>query len=177
MIKKKNLWGLGLVALLVAACADVSYVQTESPANPYKEYREYGSNNAVLGIGKPISERQMKANALMNFTGRKNLAYVMEKLAGTYNVAVRWGNGVRKKRVENVLISDLSFDEARSYVEDVYGVQIIREGERRLLVLPSASEPRVELFAPGQNITLSQAVRGLAEQCDFNIVIAENMEY
>ena len=176
MIKKKNLWGLGLVALLVAACADVSYVQTESPANPYKEYREYGSNNAVLGIGKPISERQMKANALMNFTGRKNLAYVMEKLAGTYNVAVRWGNGVRKKRVENVLISDLSFDEARSYVEDVYGVQIIREGERRLLVLPSASEPRVELFAPGQNITLSQAVRGLAEQCDFNIVIAENKE-
>src|SRR5690606_17053828 len=73
-------------------------------------------------------------------------------------------------------MNNLSFDEARNYIEDVFDIQIIKEGERRLLVLPSASEPRLASFSPGTNVSLSQALRGLAEQCNYNLVINENRE-
>ena len=177
-MQKGTIWGVCLTsALLVTSCADVSYVQSQSPANPYKDYQtKPGADGAIIGIGEPISKRQMRANALFSSKGQNSLERVMNRVAGTYNVAIRWGNGVRKSRVENILISDLSFDEARSYIEDVYEVQLVREGERRILILPSASEPRVELFAPGQNVKLAQALRGLAEQCDYNIMITENKE-
>ena len=166
---------LSTIALLLASCADVSYVQNESPANPYKEYRTANTQmNSVLGVGEPISKRQMRANATFSFQGKQSLRSVMERVASTYNVAIRWGNGTRKGRIENFLVKDLGFDEVRTYIEDVYNVQIIREGDRRLLILPSASEPRVDEFAPGKNVTLAQAVRGLAEQCGFNIVMSEN---
>ena len=100
--------------LLVSSCADVSYVQKESPANPYKDYRTKNMHHsAVIGVGEPISKRQMKANALFSMKGKRTLEGVLHQMANTYNVAVRWGDGVRKGRHENVLISDLSFDEAR----------------------------------------------------------------
>lgn len=168
---------LGLPLVALAGCGEVSFAQKNSPANAYKDYRpENRSNSAVIGMGEPISTRQMRANATISIKGLYDAEQVMQKLAGTYNVAVRWGNGVRKGKRQDVLMNNLSFDEARSYVEDVYDVQIIREGERRLLVLPSASEPRVQSFKPGENVTLATALRGLADQCGYNLVITENRE-
>lgn len=165
------------VALALGSCSSMSYTQRNSPANAYKDYRpENRQNAAVLGIGEPISSRQMTANATISVNGQYDVEQVMQKLAGTYNVAVRWGNGVRKSKRQNVLMNNLSFDEARNYVEDVFDIQVIKEGERRLLVLPSASEPRLSSFNPGNNVTLSQALRGLAEQCNYNLVINENKE-
>jgi hypothetical protein len=163
------------VAFILGSCADVSYVQTESPNNPYKDYKSDNAKaKAIVGVGEPISRRQMRANAVFSMKGKYSLQDVVHRVAGVYNVAIRWGNGVRHNVRNDVLISNLSFDEARTYVEDVFNVQIVREGERRLLILPSASEPRIEEFAPGANITLADAVRGLADECGFNMVISEN---
>ncbi|MCP5405685.1 MAG: secretin N-terminal domain-containing protein [Pseudomonadaceae bacterium] len=168
---------IALPLLALAACGEISYVQKNSPASAFKNYRPENQNNAaVLGIGEPISTRQMRANATFSMKGLYNIEDVMQKMAGTYNVAVRWGNGVRKGRRVDVLLNKLSFDEARSYVEDVYKVQIIREGDRRLLVLPSASEPRVQAFNPGDDVTLAVALRGLSQQCGYNVVISDNQE-
>ncbi len=170
----KGFIAAAVMAASLAACGEVSYVQKASPANEFKDYRHDGS--AVLGRGEPISKRQMRANATMRVDGTLSLAEVMEKVANTYNIAVRWGAGVRKNRNERVMIADLTFNEMRAYVEDVYKVQIIREGERRLLVLPSADEPRIREFSPGINVSLAQALRGLADQCDVNLVITENKD-
>lgn len=162
-------------AVVLAGCGDSSFTQRESPANSYKDYREVNQNNsAVIGVGKPISSRQMKANATINIKGDYDLDTVMEKIAGNYNVAIRWGAGVRRSVGKSVVINTLTFDEARSYIEDVFDVQIIREGDRRLLVMPSASEPRLKVFNPGDGVTLAQAIKGLAEQCNYNLVISEN---
>lgn len=167
---------LVIVAALVG-CGEVSYVQKESPSNVYKDYRaENQASAAVVGVGDPITKRQMKANATFRLTGTHDLEGVMHKVAGVYNVAVRWGNGVRRNQRNTLLIADLTFDEARAYIEDVYSVQIIREGERRLLVLPSANEARVTEFAPGVRISLAQTLRGLADQCDYNLVINESKD-
>lgn len=166
----------GVSVLAIAGCSDdISYVQKDSPANPYKDYDQ--SNGAsVIGVGEPISKRQMKANATIDMRGRMSLDTVMRRMASTYNVAVRWAGGVRKNKIEDVIISDLDFNEARSYIEDVFDIQIVREGERRLLVMTSASEKRLEEFSPGIGVSLSQAVRGLAAQCDYNVVISENKQ-
>lgn len=163
--------------LLVASCSDMSFVQRNSPANPYKDYQVQNRKNAsVIGMGEPISTRTMSANATISMSGQYDAEQILQKIAGTYNVAIRWGNGVRKGKRTAVLMNNLTFDEARNYIEDVYDIQIIKEGERRLLILPSASEPRLASFNPGTNVTLSQALRGLAEQCNYNLVISENKE-
>ncbi|MBI1308539.1 MAG: hypothetical protein GC129_01595 [Proteobacteria bacterium] len=168
---------LAIVLVSLSACNSISYVQRNSPANPYKDYETENQRNAsVLGMGEPISQRQMAANATFTLSGQYDTETVLQKLAGTYNVAVRWGNGVRRSRHKTVLMNNLTFDEARSYIEDVFDIQIIKEGERRLLVLPSASEPRLASFNPGPNVSLSQALRGLAEQCNYNLVITENKD-
>lgn len=168
---------LALPLVALAACGDVSFAQKNSPANAYKNYRpENRANAAVLGMGEPISTRQMRANATFSMKGLYDVQQVMQRVAGNYNVAVRWGNGVRKGKRTNILMNNLSFDEARAYIEDVYSVQIIREGDRRLLILPSASEPRVQSFQPGENVTLAVALRGLADQCGYNLVVTENKE-
>jgi hypothetical protein len=161
----------------LTGCNSLTYAQRESPANAYKDYRIKNQNNAsVIGIGQPITAQQMAANATISLTGQYDVEEVIQRMAGTYNVAVRWGNGVRKNTRKDVVINNLTFDEARNYVEDVFDIQIIKEGERRLLVLPSASEPRLSSFDPGVNVRLSQALRGLAEQCDYNLIINENKE-
>lgn len=161
----------------LAGCNSLTFAQRESPANAYKDYRIQNQGDAsVLGVGEPISSRQMAANATINLVGQYDVEEVMQRMAGTYNVAIRWGNGVRKEFRKDVVINNLTFDEARNYIEDVYDIQIIKEGERRLLVLPSASEPRLSMFDPGVNVRLSQALRGLAEQCNYNLVINENKE-
>src|SRR5690606_29784928 len=116
------------------------------------------------------------ANAVLRVEGTTSLEDVMARVANTYNVAVRWGDGVDRQLVKDVLIADLTFNEARSYVEDVFRIQIVREGERRLLVLPSADLERIQEFAPGTNVALVQALRGLAQQCDVNLVITENRD-
>ena len=168
---------LVLLAAGLASCNGLSYTQRQSPANPYKDFREENkANAAVLGMGEPISSRQMTANATITLSGNTTLSQVMQRMAGTYNTAIRWGNGVRQDKREQIMINKLTFDEARNYIEDVYDIQIIKEGERRLLILPSASEPRLASFSPGNNVTLSQALRGLAEQCNYNLVINENRE-
>jgi type II secretory pathway component GspD/PulD (secretin) len=162
---------------LVAGCNNFTYPQRESPANAYKDYRPGNQDQAsVIGVGEPISARQAAANATIRMSGEYDLAAVMQRIAGTYNLAVRWGNGVRRDNQTDVVIKDLTFDEARNYIEDVYNVQIIKEGERRLLVLPSASEPRLAEFAPGNNVTLAEALRGLADQCNYNLVVNENRD-
>lgn len=162
-------------ASMLAACGNVSYTQKESPANAYKDYRQDDSA-AIVGVGDPISKRQMRANAVLRAEGNYSLEQIMQKVANTYNIAVRWGAGVREEIRNDILVSDLTFDESRSYIEDVFKVQIVREGERRLLVLPSAEEARISEFAPGVNVSLSQALRGLARQCDMNLVITENKQ-
>lgn len=168
---------LVLLGASLASCNGISYAQRNSPANSYKDFRAENKNNAsVLGMGEPITSRQMAANATITLSGQHNLSEVMQRVAGTYNTAVRWGNGARREKRTNVVMNNLSFDEARNYIEDSFDVQIIKEGERRLLVLPSASEPRLASFNPGNNVSLSQAVRGLAEQCNYNLVINENRE-
>jgi hypothetical protein len=161
-------------ALLSACGDDISYVQRESPANPYKDY--LNKSSAVVGVGEPVSTQRMKANATFSVKGRTTLEEAMTRISDTYNIAVRYGDGVRTEIREDLVVSDLTFDETRSYLEDVYGVQIIREGERRVLVLPSVSEMRIKEFSPGTNVSLSQVVRGLADQCDMNLVISENKQ-
>ena len=163
---------LFLITLALAGCDNVSYVQRDSPVNAFKEYRENGS--AVLGVGEPISKRQMQANATLRAEGALPLGGLMERVADTYNVAVRYGAGVRQEMSRDLLISDLKFNEARNYIEDTYEVQIVREGERRLLVLPAANVARIESFDPGSNIPLVEAVRAMSMQCDMNLVINEN---
>lgn len=170
---KKLLITLGLSTFL-AACGQPSYVQKASPSNEFKDYKE--NTSAVVGVGEPISKRQMRANATLNIKGNLSLNAMMKHVATTYNLAVRWGSGVHADLSREVLISELTFDEARAYIEDVYKVQIVREGERRLLVLPAADEPRIEEFSPGMNVALSDVIRGLAQQCDINLVITENKE-
>ncbi|MFZ2586545.1 MAG: hypothetical protein WAZ18_00245 [Alphaproteobacteria bacterium] len=168
---------LGLPLVALAACGEVSFAQKVSPAKQFKDYKaENAKNAAVLGIGEPVSSRQMKADATVSVKGIYDIEQVMTKLAGTYNVAVRWGNGVRKGKRKDIIITNLGFNEARAYVEDVFDVQVIREGDRRLLVLPSASEPRLKSFKPGDNVSLSEALRGLADQCGYNLVITENKD-
>lgn len=170
----KRILALVLLAVGVAACDTVSYVQTESPANKEKDYRQEGSS--VLGVGEPISKRQMRANAVLRTEGTVSLEDVMARVANTYNVAIRWGDGVDRQLIKDIMIADLTFNEARSYIEDVYRVQIVREGERRLLVLPSADLERIQEFSPGTNVALVQALRGLAQQCNVNLVITENRD-
>lgn len=170
----KKLLSLSLIALVITGCDNVSYVQTESPANAFKDYRNNGS--AVVGVGEPVSKRQMRANATLRAEGRMPLGGLMERVASTYNVAVRYGAGVRREMTRDVIISDLKFNEARNYIEDTYQVQIVREGERRLLVLPAADVARIDSFNPGNNIPLVEAVRALALQCDINLVITENRQ-
>ncbi len=171
LFKRKSIL-TGILALTLVGCNDVSQVQTKSPANAFKDYRK--AVTSVIGVGDPISKRQMKANATMKIDGSYTLESVMRRMASAYNVAVRWDNGVRKNTRRKVLVSDLTFDEVRSYFEDVYEVQIVREGKRRLLVLPSADEPRIKEFSPGIDVRLSQVVRGLAKECGMNLVISEN---
>jgi len=163
------------IAVLLSGCSnEVSSIQKDSPANAFKDYRAENANNAaVIGIGEPISKQQMRANATIKLNGLFDLENVMNNVAGTYNIAVRWGAGARKNIRKNILMSELTFDEARSYIEDVYNVQIIREGERRLLVLPSVSEARIAEFNPGVGVKLSEAIRGLAAQCGTNLVLSE----
>lgn len=172
-----SIGSLVAVATAVSSCSDLSFVQRHSPANPYKDYKkENAASAAVVGMGEPISARTMTANATFSLTGNYSIEDVLQKMAGTYNVAIRWGNGIRRDKRVDITMNGLTFDEARNYVEDVYDIQIIKEGERRLLVLPSASEPRLSSFNPGQNVTLAKALKGLAEQCSYNLVINENKE-
>ncbi len=164
------------LSVLLAGCT-VSHVQKNNPTDAFKEHdRDRAGHNAVVGVGAPVSVQTMRANATFSMRGSQDLGAVMKRLAGTYNMGVRYGDGVRMNQLKDILISELDFNESRSYIEDVYGVQIIREGERRLLVLPSASAPRVGSFAPGLNVTLAQAVRGLSDLCGFNMVITENKQ-
>ncbi|PIZ30659.1 MAG: hypothetical protein COY40_04080 [Alphaproteobacteria bacterium CG_4_10_14_0_8_um_filter_53_9] len=169
-------WLTAAAATALAGCA-AGYTQKNSPANAYKDYDIANKNNAaVIGIGEPMSVRQMRADATFNTQGTNTLESVMKDMATTYNVAIRWGNGVRQNVRKDVVINNLSFDEARAYIEDVYDVQIIREGERRLLVLPSASETRLTEFNPGDNVSLASALKGLADQCGYNLVITESRD-
>ena len=170
----KKFLSLFIIALAVTGCDNVSYVQKESPVNAFKDYRNKGS--AVIGVGEPVSARQMRANATLRAEGRMPFGEVMERVANTYNVAVRYGAGVRKDLARDVIISDLKFNEARSYIEDTYQVQIVREGERRLLVLPAADVARIKQFSPGNDLPLVEALRALAVQCDVNLVINENRD-
>lgn len=171
----RSLWLLLMAGTMLASCNAVSYTQRNNPADAYKDYKDNG-NAAVLGVGQPITQRQQAANATLSQSGQYDLDQIMQRVAGTYNLAVRWGNGVRKDHREQVMMNNLTFDEARNYLEDVYDIQIIREGERRLLIMPSAAEPRIENFTSGGTISLAQAVRGLAEQCNFNLMINENKD-
>lgn len=162
---------------MLQGCSSMTYVQRETPNKLYKDYRpESQSNAAVLGVGDPISQRQMRANATITMQGNYDVEQVMQKISSTYNLAVRWGNGVRRTKRTQLMLNQLTFDEARNYIEDVYDVQIIREGERRLLILPSASEPRLASFNPGEDVTLASAIKGLAEQCGYNLVLTENKQ-
>lgn len=160
------------LAFILAACSETSYVQKESPVKAFKDYK--GVSKSVVGVGTPVSERQMKADATFHLKGDYALEDTMSKLSNVYNLAVRYATGVRKSSTKGLVISELSFNEARNYIEDVYSVQIVREGERRLLVLPSLDEKRIESFSPGLNVSLSQIVRGLSKQCGYNMVITEN---
>lgn len=163
-----------LAAILVASCGDSQHLKQETPTRLYKDYDESRNNASVIGVGEPISKRRMNANATLKVSGYNSLEDVVRRVANTYNLAVRYGDGVRKSEGKEIIIADLTFDEARNYIEDVYSVQIVREGERRILILPSIDEPRIDKFEPGTNVSLSQFVRGLARQCDYNLVITEN---
>jgi hypothetical protein len=171
----RSMWLLLMAGTMLAGCNAVSYTQRNNPADAYKDYKDDGTAS-VLGVGQPITQRQQAANATLSQSGQYDLDQIMQRVAGTYNLAVRWGNGVRKDQRRQVMMTNLTFDEARNYLEDVYNIQIIREGERRLLVMPSAAEPRIENFTSGGTISLAQAVRGLAEQCSFNLMINENKD-
>ncbi|MFT7432794.1 MAG: hypothetical protein ACI9TY_000415 [Alphaproteobacteria bacterium] len=168
-LKKLTIFAM---AITLVACGDASYLQKESPVEGYKDYK--GVSNSVIGVGKPVSERQMKADATFTLKGEYALEDTMSKLSNVYNLAIRYATGVRKDTQKDLIISELAFNQTRNYIEDVYAVQIVREGERRLLVLPSIDEKRIEKFAPGMNVSLSQIVRGLAKQCNYNMVITEN---
>lgn len=165
---------LASMAVGFTACGDASYVQKNSPAEGFKDYKEESA--AIVGVGEPVSKRQMKANATFKIQGDYALSSLMSRMANVYNLAVRYSDDVRQETSKNVVINELTFNEARNYVEDVYGVQIVREGERRILVLPSLDEKRIDKFAPGLNVSLSQVVRGLAKMCDYNMVITENKQ-
>jgi hypothetical protein len=173
-MKAINTFLMAGIALGVMACSDASYLQKTSPAEGFKDYKEQSS--AVIGVGEPVSKRQMKANATFRMQGEYALSSLMSRLASVYNLAVRYSDDVRQETSKNVVINELTFNETRNYIEDVYGVQIVREGERRILILPSLDEKRIDKFAPGLNVSLSQVVRGLAKLCNYNMVITENKQ-
>ncbi len=171
----KKLTSVLALSIAVAACAqDTTYVEKASPANAYKDYRE--NMRSVVGVGEPVSKRQMRVNATITLQGSMTLDEVMERIAKRYNVAVRWHKSVRRSKIGELLASEQTFNDVRSYIEDVYKVRVVREAERRLVVLPGEQEKRIKEFAPGVDVTLSQALRGLAAQCDLNLVITENKD-
>lgn len=171
----KKLTSVLALSIAVAACAqDTTYVEKASPANAYKDYRE--NMRSVVGVGEPVSKRQMRVNATITLQGSMTLDEVMERIAKRYNVAVRWHQSVRRSKIGELLASEQTFNDVRSYIEDVYKVRVVREAERRLVVLPGEQEKRIKEFAPGVDVTLSQALRGLAAQCDLNLVITENKD-
>ncbi len=173
----RKLFNVALLASIttgLVACGDASYLQNNSPAESFKNYKEQGS--AVIGVGDPVSKKQMRADATFKLQGTYALSSLLSRVAQVYNLAVRYSDDVRQETSKNVIINELTFNEVRNYIEDVYGVQIVREGQRRILVLPSLDEKRIEEFAPGLNVSLSQVVRGLAKLCDYNMVITENKQ-
>ena len=89
-------------ATVLASCGDSSYVQKESPVKGYKDYKD--NSSAIIGVGEPVSKRQMRADATFRLKGDYPLEGMMSKLASTYNLAVRYAIGVRKNAVMGVVI-------------------------------------------------------------------------
>jgi hypothetical protein len=105
----RSLLLLLMAGTMLAGCNAVSYTQRNNPADAYKDYKEDGSAS-VLGVGQPITQRQQAANATLSQSGQYDLDQIMQRVAGTYNLAVRWGNGVRKDQRQQVMMTNLTFD-------------------------------------------------------------------
>ena len=171
-MNKKHLLSLVAVLFLATSCSDNStYTEKASPANAFKDYA--GHEKSILGIGKTISQRKSAANATVSFKGNYSLEKSITKLAKKYDLSVEWDDSINKLKSERLLANNQSFNEARTYIESVYDISIVRVRDRAIKVLSPATLQKIESFEPGPNVVLSKAVNGLAGLCGYNLVIAE----
>lgn len=163
---------LTLFALVLAACSGPqTYTQKESPANAFKDHK--GLEKSVIGVGKTITERKSAANATISFQRKYSLDKAITKFANKYNLSVEWDEDVNRFAEKRLTAKSQSFNEARSYLEDVFVVSIIRERDRAIKIMVPATVNKLETFNPGPNVSLSEAVNGLAGLCGINLVIAD----
>ncbi len=168
----KKIGLLAICALVLGACSNnVTYTEKENPANAYKDYR--GNDKTVLGVGKTISQRKSEANATISFKSKYSVEEAINKYAKKYSLSVEWEDEVDKFAEKRLTATKQTFNEARAYLEDVYGVSIIRIRDRAIKVMVPATVSKIESFNPGPNVRLSEAVNGLASICDINLVIAD----
>lgn len=171
MNKKHFLTLIALFALASCSNSGQTYTQKESPSNIYKDYN--GNQKSVLGVGKTITERKAEANSTISFTGKHSLEKAVTKFARKYALSVEWGDDVNRFKERRLTANRQTFNEARSYIEDVYDISIVRVRDRFIKVVVPSTIEKLESFNPGPNVLLSQAVHGLAELCGINLVIAE----
>jgi hypothetical protein len=161
-----------LCSLVLASCSGhETYTQKESPSNAFKDYK--GLDKSVLGVGKTITERKSEVNATISFHSKYSLSKAIEKLSSKYNLSVEWEDSVEQFKEERLTAKDQTFNEARTYLEDVFNVSIVRQRDRAIKVMQPATVKKLESFNPGPNVSLSQAVNGLASLCGINLVIAD----
>lgn len=160
------------MALALASCSDSqTYAQQESPSNAFKDYK--GNERSIIGVGKSITERKSEANATISFRSKYSLDRAVVKFAKRYDLSVEWDEDVNKYAEKRLTASKQSFNEARAYLEDVYGISIIRIRDRAIKVMVPSTVKKLESFNPGPNVRLAEAVNGLAGLCGINLVIAD----
>lgn len=163
---------LTLFALLLVACSSgETYTQKESLSNGYKDYK--GLEKSVIGVGKTITERKSAANATISFQRKYTLDKAIVKFANKYNLSVEWDGEIDRFAEKRLTAKNQSFNEARSYLEDVFEISIVRERNRAIKIMTPATVKKLESFNPGPNVRLSEAVDGLAGLCGVNLVIAD----
>jgi hypothetical protein len=167
-----NKYLLTLCVFALASCSsNNTYTQKESPNNAFKDYK--GLEKSVLGVGTTISERKSAANATISYQRKYSLNKAISKLANKYNLSVSWDESLDRFEEKRLMAKEQTFNEARSYLEDIYNVSIIRQRDRAIKVMAPATVKKLETFNPGPNVTLSEAVNGLAGLCGINLVIAD----
>jgi len=163
---------LTLAVLVLSACSDnATFTEKESPNRAFKDYE--GHEKSVIGVGKTISSRKSEANSTISFKNKYSLERVITKFANRYSLSVEWDEDVNRFQEKRLTANRQTFNEARSYIEDVFEVSIVRKRERAIQIMVPSTVKKLESFNPGPNVRLSEAVNGLAGLCGLNLVIAD----
>ncbi|MCP4355829.1 MAG: hypothetical protein GY793_09420 [Proteobacteria bacterium] len=169
MIKK---YIVVLLVFALASCSDANvYTKNESPSNAFKDYK--GHDKTVVGIGATISKRKAKADATISYKGNYSLGDAIGKFSRRYDLSVEWDGNTDRFVTGRLTASKQSFNEARTYLEEVFDISIVRVRDRAIKIVLPSTVKKIELFNPGPNVRLAEAVNGLASLCDINLVIAD----